>query len=468
MPTTDQLPDSRSSFGLLERSRSRDEETATALFARYFDRLARLAKSRLSSQTARRIDPEDVVMSAFRSFFLDAREGRYVLSREGDLWRLLAAVTKHKLLHQTRFHRAARRSIDREAPLDEARLIRHHETAPDVTSVDGFASGLSPFDARVLGLRSEEKPIAEIAREAGCSERTVRRSFSRVRAHILERRAPVAGETPTPPSVLLEHGDFLLQRMVGAGRMGKVFQAWQRSENRPVAVKFLRKTLIYHPGAMRRFLDEARIVAGLRHPRIVATHGLGRTPGGSYFLVMEFVAGSNLDLPIRRSAIPWEQAARWVAEACEALEHAHSRGVVHCDLKPANLLLDPSGGVRVTDFGLARHLSDPPGHGVRVEGTAPYMAPEQASPRRGSIDVRTDVYGLGAVLSTLLTGRPRGSAAACGKYSPGCSGTSPSSRPTSYAPISPRESWTSAELASRSGRGIAMDRLEMFVRPSRP
>jgi serine/threonine protein kinase len=194
--------------------------------------------------------------------------------------------------------------------------------------------------------------------------------------------------------------------MIGAGRMGKVFKAWRRSEDRPVAVKFLRKTLVHNPGAVRRFLAEARIVAGLRHPNIVSTHGLGRTPGGSYFLVMEYVNGANLDVQSRRSDVSWRQAVGWTVETCQALEYAHSRGVVHCDLKPANLLLDPDGGVRVADFGLARLLSDPTPQAAHIEGTAPYMAPEQASPCWGPIDERTDVYGLGAVLFALLTGRP--------------------------------------------------------------
>ena len=93
-------------------------------------------------------------------------------------------------------------------------------------------------------------------------------------------------------------------------------------------------------------------------------------------------------------------------ETCDALDHAHERGVVHCDLKPANLLLDEDGRIRVTDFGLARSLAGETPWAAEVEGTAPFMAPEQASPIWGPIDHRTDVYGIGAVLFTLLTGRP--------------------------------------------------------------
>ncbi|APW62651.1 protein kinase domain-containing protein [Paludisphaera borealis] len=418
MSATDQPPHSWSSFDLLERSRGGGDAAAAALFARYFARLTSLAKSRLPSQIASRIDPEDVVMSVFRSFFVDARDGRYVLGRKGDLWRLLAAITKHKLMRQTRFHRADRRSIDLDAPLeqiDETRLVRLLEPTPEdavdlADLLNDFTSGLSPLDGHVLELRMREMQIPEIAREVGCSERSVRRSLSRLRSSFLDRLSSdqngLAPDVETLPSALLDHGDFLLQRMIGSGRMGKVFKAWQRGEDRPVAVKFLRKSLIHHPGAVRRFLAEAQTIAELRHPKIVGTHGLGRTPGGSYFLVMEYVAGSNLDLHTRRSDVSWRQAVVWVVETCQALEHAHARGIVHCDLKPANLLIDENGGVRVTDFGLARHLSDPTPRTVHIEGTAPYMAPEQASRSWGPIDARTDVYGLGAVLFALLTGRP--------------------------------------------------------------
>jgi eukaryotic-like serine/threonine-protein kinase len=194
--------------------------------------------------------------------------------------------------------------------------------------------------------------------------------------------------------------------MIGAGRMGKVYQAWQQSERRAVAVKFLRKTFLDQPELVHRFRGEARTIARLRHPNIVGIHGLGRTPAGAYFLVMDLVAGFDLDRLGRARAISTAEAIRWAIEMCHALEHAHARGIIHCDLKPANLLLDGDGNLRVTDFGLARSLTEHTPWTAEIEGTAPFMAPEQASPSWGPIDIRTDVYGIGAVLYTLLTGRP--------------------------------------------------------------
>jgi serine/threonine-protein kinase len=220
------------------------------------------------------------------------------------------------------------------------------------------------------------------------------------------RAAPAVDSQATSDLRLLAHADFLLRRMIGAGRTGKVYEAWQHSTQRIVAVKFLRKGLLHHQGIVGRFIREARIVAKLQHPHIVGLHRFGRTPAGAYFIVMEYVEGSNLEEGGRSEPISVENAIRWTIALCHAVEHAHENGIIHCDLKPANLLVGIDGMLRVTDFGLARSLNDPAAWTAEVEGTAPFMAPEQISAAWGEIDVRTDVYGVGAVLYTLLTARP--------------------------------------------------------------
>jgi serine/threonine protein kinase len=148
-----------------------------------------------------------------------------------------------------------------------------------------------------------------------------------------------------------------------------------------------------------------RTVAGLCHPNVVGTQGLGRA-GGTFFIVMDLVPGPDLAQLGKTRSIAVAEAIRWIIDACRAVEHAHERGVIHCDLKPANLLLDAAGGIRVAEFGLARSLAGHAPWAAEVEGTAPFMAPEQVARCWGRIDQRTDVYGLGAVLFTLLTGRP--------------------------------------------------------------
>jgi RNA polymerase sigma factor (sigma-70 family) len=420
--------DAWSSLVLLERYRDGDERAAEALFARYFRRLIALARGELSPRVARRVDPEDVVLSVFRSFFIKARADRFILGRGGDLWRLLASITRHKSLHQARRHRAARRSVTREQPLDqiEGEQLRDDPAEPSPEDAAALADELehvfrsvSPMGRRALELRLQGASLAEIAREIGRSERTVGRMLDQVRDLLRQRlgdrtdRHRSSTDLVAPhmsdqsqSSVLLSVDDLLLQRMIGAGRMGKVYRAWQRSTSQHVAVKFLRKQLLHDEWIVQRFLGEARTVALLSHPHIVGVRGLGRTPGGSYFIVMDLVNGEHLALREGIDLVPPGQVVDWALQVCSALDHAHGQGVVHCDLKPANLLLDESGRIRVTDFGLARSLAQGTPVCAEIEGTPPFMAPEQVSRSWGAIDRRTDVFGLGAVMYWLLCRQP--------------------------------------------------------------
>jgi tRNA A-37 threonylcarbamoyl transferase component Bud32 len=260
------------------------------------------------------------------------------------------------------------------------------------------AEFLSPFHERWEQIRAELLRVDEEAEEESVAPGYPAR---------LPSRAPTAVRPAVadPDGPLLSDREFLLRRLIGAGRMGKVYQARWHGVGLNVAVKFLRKPFLRRPDVVRRFLDEARTIAGLRHPNIVRTRGPGRTAGGSYFLVMDLVDGPDLARLAGEGAVAEEEAIGWSMEICDALAHAHGRGIVHCDLKPANILLDQSGRIRVADFGLARSLVGDTPWTAEVEGTAPFMAPEQASRCWGPIDRRTDVYGVGAVLFALLTGR---------------------------------------------------------------
>jgi RNA polymerase sigma factor (sigma-70 family) len=178
------------SFVLLERYRAGDDTAAEAIFSRYFQRLTSLARSRLSPRLSSRTDPEDIVLSVYRSFFIDARAGRFTLSRGGDLWRLLASITKHKLLRQARHHSADRRSVDLELPLDRVEegsySIRGHEPTPEDAAalsdeLERAFSGLDTFGRRVLELRMQGAKLSEIAEDTGRSERTVRRTLGQIR-----------------------------------------------------------------------------------------------------------------------------------------------------------------------------------------------------------------------------------------------------------------------------------------------
>jgi eukaryotic-like serine/threonine-protein kinase len=385
---------------LLERyHHCHDEIAAEELFRRYSGRLTALARSRLSHAMAARVDAEDLVQSAYRSFFLLARDGEVLLRESGDLWRLLVRITLRKVYRSARRHRADCRSVEREHPrpdeMEAVALSREPTPAEAAALIDELRGVLAPLGAvqrRIVEMRLQGQEAEVIAAEVCRSTRTVRRILAAF-GEELERR--LSDVPPLLEEGLLAYGDVVLLRQLGQGGMGKVYRATWRGSDVPVAVKLLRKPLRGHETAAARFREEAALLARLRHPGIVAVHGVGLLPDGGHFLVMDLVEGSDLG---RQSHPPVAEALRWVAEAADAIEYAHRMGVVHCDLKPSNLLLGGDGHVLVSDFGLARSLAggDAP-HG----GTAGFMAPEQFD-LAAKVSPRTDIYGLGAVLRALL------------------------------------------------------------------
>ncbi len=262
---------------------------------------------------------------------------------------------------------------------------------------------------------------------------------------------------PIPQAALPEPlGDYRILREVGRGGMGVVYEAEQTSLGRRVALKVLPFAATMDARQRQRFQNEARAAACLQHPHIVPVYAVG-CERGVYYFAMQFIDGRPLEALIRelrgaaagaqpappregadsttdepraqpriedrgsriedrrfpssildpRSSPDFRQAAQWGIQAAEALEHAHSLGIVHRDIKPANLLLDGQGNLWVADFGLARTATD---SGLTVSGdllgTLRYMSPEQALAKHGLVDHRTDVYSLGATLYELLTLRP--------------------------------------------------------------
>lgn len=204
---------------------------------------------------------------------------------------------------------------------------------------------------------------------------------------------------------------YRLERSLGQGGMGVVFLARDLTLDRQVAVKVVHPELAVHSSITQRFLSEARVIAKLRHPNIVAVHAAGEVTG-VFWYVMDYVPGETLrDRLNREGTLPAEVAQRIVAELADALDAAGRQGVVHRDVKPENILLDAeSGRALLVDFGVARILqvagesqASITGQGVAV-GTPTYMSPEQAS--GDSVDIRSDLYSLGIVAYEVLTGQP--------------------------------------------------------------
>jgi tetratricopeptide (TPR) repeat protein len=214
------------------------------------------------------------------------------------------------------------------------------------------------------------------------------------------------GEALAPGAAVRYFGDYEIRRELGRGGMGVVYEARQVSLNRPVALKMVRAGLLAGDAELRRFQNEAEAVALLDHPGVVPVYEVGEHDGQRYFS-MKLVPGGSLVPMIDRYKNDPRAAARLVAEAAEAVAHAHARGILHRDLKPANILVDAEGHPHVTDFGLAKKAEADVEFTLSgaILGTPAYMSPEQATGRRGAITTATDVYGLGTVLYALLTGR---------------------------------------------------------------
>ena len=206
----------------------------------------------------------------------------------------------------------------------------------------------------------------------------------------------------------LLNGHYLILRLLGRGGFGFVYQAQDTLLGEDVAIKELIPALVGDEAMLKRFLAEARATMRLTHKRIVRTHNVS-SEGGNYYIVMEYMPGGSLEERLReQGALPVEEAVQVAADVSEGLDCAHEEGVVHCDLKPQNILFDADGRAKVADFGIA-HVSGemltrtwhtPAGF---VAGTLPYMSPEQTDGVRD--DPRIDVYALGAVLYRMLTGR---------------------------------------------------------------
>jgi serine/threonine-protein kinase len=203
----------------------------------------------------------------------------------------------------------------------------------------------------------------------------------------------------------LGHYQVLVE--LGRGGMGVVYKARQISHDRLVAFKILRPEYAANPVALHRFLTEARACADLDHPNIIKVYQVGRCSAG-HFIAMEFIDGFPLDNLIKNRVIPISWAVSLMILVAEAVHYAHERNILHRDLKPSNIMIDRhSRRPVIMDFGIARVMGEDasvtePG---MVVGTPSYMPPEQAGENLEQLGPQSDVYSLGAILYTMLTGK---------------------------------------------------------------
>jgi formylglycine-generating enzyme required for sulfatase activity len=279
---------------------------------------------------------------------------------------------------------------------------------------EGRASGEAPVDEATLtgGMATVERTLPPGAVEAvwgddldGVSPGMTLKGPGKVRP----TAAGMSFTSPAdvPPSVSIEGYELL--DMLGQGGVGVVYQAVQKSIDRKIAVKMIKSDVGRDTGQRDKFISEAVVTGGLDHPNIVPIHDLGTTKEGQPFYTMKMVRGTPWTDVIDEASL--SENLRILLDVCDAVSFAHSKDVVHRDLKPDNVMLGEFGEVQVMDWGLAARVSHD-GELSRIPreqaigGTPAYMAPEMVTGEDGPVGVHSDIYLLGAVLYRVVTGKP--------------------------------------------------------------
>lgn len=196
---------------------------------------------------------------------------------------------------------------------------------------------------------------------------------------------------------------YTIESRLGSGGMGVVYRAMDTRLGRPVALKFIWPHLNMDPTGKQRPLIEAQAAAALDHPNVCTVYEVGEGPEGALFIAMAYYEGETLKSRLARGPLPIREAIDAIHQIADGVQAAHARGIIHCDIKPGNVLVTREGVAKLLDFGIARQGSIPPGGGDRAVGTTPYMSPEQL--RGEPVDARSDIWSLGVVAYELIASR---------------------------------------------------------------
>jgi eukaryotic-like serine/threonine-protein kinase len=445
----------RSNSDLLGLWKQGDQRAAQILVDRYMTRLTALARSRLSQKLSRRLDAEDVVLSAWRSFFVAVHHSRVHVPDDDNLWPLLVTLAMRKLQRQAQRHRAERRSIEQEISFDSADVwpeIVSQEPGPEhaiqlTHDIETLMARLDPADREILTRRLQGEELEAIAGKVNCSERSVRRAMQRVRLQLAEhfdlptlssgsisqqalpdrrgvsapgsvamrspdvftsagKRKPPATESrifSSSPGPSLCYEDLVLESLIGQGSFGRVYRAHLRKDGSLVAVKYLRKRFWNNTAAANALIEETRRALTIAHPHIIRHDGWGVAPSGAPFLTMEYVDGPDAEEWVREGAVDSAEIVTCGLQLSEALSVLHRAGILHGDIAPGNVLRRSPFDFVLTDFGLSQSVGEV---STTRGGTPGFLAPEQISSAFGTVSERTDIYSLAAFLYFLVTRRP--------------------------------------------------------------
>lgn len=398
------------------------QEAARILVARYELRLMALVVHRLNRKYRSAIAPEEVVQSAFGSFFRVARGGGKVsieLRETESAWKILATFVRRKLSRAVEREQTLKRGGNKERiSLDEANVrLSKPPTNSEADELLSDIDGLLADDEKVLweslliGLTQKE-----IASRLNVDERTIRRRIAALRARLESQRHMVENRVGTvswPPEDTrlpnIGYRDFVLGKLIGRGSLGKVYRARLQSSGALIAVKFMHRQFWEQRPGLKSFIQEIEQAAKIEYPGVIKYLGWGQSPHGGPYIVMNFVEGVALSRMELRDA---DGKLDLFRQICEAISACHEAGVVHGDLTPNNVLVSIDGRVVVSDFGFA--ISKKPN--VQSEandeaqfsygGTLGYAAPEQVASAFGKPGPATDVFAIGGIAYYLLTGKP--------------------------------------------------------------
>lgn len=264
--------------------------------------------------------------------------------------------------------------------------LEWHQTNGKLPSMEAYCSR---FPDRNDDIRQF---YAEVGEEAGQTQEHARFSSPHL-------------SSDTNPKQPEQIGRYRVEKLLGSGGFGIVYLAHDQNLNRLVAIKVPYQRIVSVAADAELYLSEARMVANLDHPNIVPVHDVGSDSHFPCYIVSKFIQGESLSTKMKQGRMSTSDVVDLVATIADALQHAHSRGLVHRDVKPSNILIDQDGKPYLMDFGLALREENI-GSGPKFAGTPAYMSPEQARGEGHRVDGRSDVFSLGVVLYELLAGRP--------------------------------------------------------------